>query len=43
MKVTVSITPRPWWKRLGIAGTLLVWAGLRAGFHVTYFFRVEAK
>lgn len=43
MTITFSINARPWWKRLGMAGTLIAYVGLRVGVPVRAFFKVNAE
>ncbi|MHA7870589.1 MAG: hypothetical protein ACX93U_24240 [Salipiger thiooxidans] len=42
MTVTLSINARPWWKRLGLAGTLIAYVALGAGVPLKAFFEVQA-
>ncbi|WP_281421415.1 hypothetical protein [Mameliella sediminis] len=41
-EITLRIAPRRWWRCLGFAGLLMLWAGLRLGLPLRVFFRVGA-
>lgn len=42
VNMTISITPKRWWKVFGLYGALIPYAGMRLGLPLGAFYKVEA-